>query len=115
VTRHPVLLAECVRADRAVRFPAGPVLRDDEALHDEQLLAREMIVEMGSPLMGRVRTLGQPAKFGASRTGAYDRPPPWLGQHTAQVLRDELGVTAAELEELTQGGIAYDKYPEAGQ
>jgi crotonobetainyl-CoA:carnitine CoA-transferase CaiB-like acyl-CoA transferase len=39
----------------------------------------------------------------------------WLGQHTAQVLRGELGATDAELEELTKAGIAYDKHPEAGQ
>jgi crotonobetainyl-CoA:carnitine CoA-transferase CaiB-like acyl-CoA transferase len=96
-------------------IPAGPVLRYDEALRDAQLQAREMIVEMDHPLMGRVRTLGQPAKFSASRPGAYDRPAPWLGQHTAQVLRAELGVTDAELEELTKAGIAYDKHPEAGQ
>jgi crotonobetainyl-CoA:carnitine CoA-transferase CaiB-like acyl-CoA transferase len=95
--------------------PAGPVLRYDEALNDEQLAAREMIVEMDHPLIGRVRTLGQPAKFSASRPGAYDRPAPWLGQHTAQVLRDELGVTSAELEELTSAGIAYDKHQEARQ
>jgi hypothetical protein len=34
-----------------------------------------MIVEMDHPLMGRVRTLGQPAKFSASRPGAYDKHP----------------------------------------
>ena len=93
--------------------PAGPVLRYDEALGGEQLRAREMIVEMDHPLMGRVRNLGQPAKFSASRTGAYDRPAPWLGQHTAQVLGDELGVSRAELEELTRAGIVRDKHPEA--
>jgi crotonobetainyl-CoA:carnitine CoA-transferase CaiB-like acyl-CoA transferase len=48
-------------------------------------------------------------------TRFLDRPAPWLGQHTAQVLRDELGVSGAELEELTRAGIAYDKHPEAGQ
>jgi crotonobetainyl-CoA:carnitine CoA-transferase CaiB-like acyl-CoA transferase len=95
--------------------PAGPVLRYDEALDDEQLRARAMIVEMDHPLMGRVRTLGQPAKFSTSRPGAYDRPAPWLGQHTAQVLRDELGVTSAELAELTKAGVAHDKHPEVGQ
>jgi crotonobetainyl-CoA:carnitine CoA-transferase CaiB-like acyl-CoA transferase len=95
--------------------PAGPVLRYDETLQDEQLEARAMIVEMDHPLMGRVRTLGQPAKFSASRPGAYHRPAPWLGQHTAQVLRDELGVTSAELAELMTAGVAYDKHPEAAQ
>ena len=39
------------------------MLRYDEALRDKQLQAREMIVEMDQPLIGRVRTLGQPAKF----------------------------------------------------
>ena len=38
-----------------------------------------------------------------------------LGQHTAQVLRGEPGVTGTELEELTRAGIAYDKHPEAAQ
>jgi crotonobetainyl-CoA:carnitine CoA-transferase CaiB-like acyl-CoA transferase len=96
-------------------IPAGPVLRYDEALRDKQLQAREMIVEMDQPLIGRVRTLGQPAKFSASRPGTYDRPAPWLGRHTAQVLRGEPGVTDAKLEELTKAGIAYDKHLEAGQ
>lgn len=96
-------------------IPAGPVLRYDEALRDSQLTAREMIVEMDHPLMGRVRALGQPAKFSRSRTGAYDRPAPWLGQHTEQVLREELGVSEAELRELTERGTAYNKHPEAAQ
>src|ERR1700761_930893 len=96
-------------------IPAGPGLRYDETLRGEQLRVREMIVEMDHPLMGRVRTLGQPAKFSALRPGAYHRPAPWLGQHTEQVLREELGVTSAELEELVKAGIAYNKHPEASQ
>jgi hypothetical protein len=60
-----------------------------------------MIVEMDHPLMGRVRTLGQPVTFSRSRTGAYDRAAPWLGQRTAQV-PGELGLTDAEIGELTK-------------
>lgn len=105
--------AEWLAALDEAGIPAGPVLRYDEALGDEQVRAREMIVELDHPLMGRVRNLGQPAKFSAARTGAYDRPAPWLGQHTAQVLGDELGVSGAELQELAAAGIVYDKHPEA--
>jgi crotonobetainyl-CoA:carnitine CoA-transferase CaiB-like acyl-CoA transferase len=96
----------------AAGVPAGPVLRYDEALADPQTTAREMIVEMDHPLMGRVRTLGQPAKFSRSRTGAYDRPAPWLGQHTTQVL-GEVGLTDAEISELTKDGVGFDAHPEA--
>jgi crotonobetainyl-CoA:carnitine CoA-transferase CaiB-like acyl-CoA transferase len=96
----------------AAGVPAGPVLRHDEALADPQVTAREMIVEMEHPLMGRVRTLGQPAKFSRSRTGAYDRPAPWLGQHTAAVL-GELGLTDAEIGDLISGGVARDARPDA--
>jgi crotonobetainyl-CoA:carnitine CoA-transferase CaiB-like acyl-CoA transferase len=100
--------AEWVKVLDEAGVPAGPVLRYDETLRHEQLLAREMIVEMDHPLMGQVRTLGQPAKFSRSKTGAYGTPAPWLGQHTAQVLRDELNVTDAEIGELTRAGVAYD-------
>ncbi len=91
------------------RFLAGPyatmVLRYDEALADPQVAAREMIVEMDHPLMGRVRALGQPAKFSRSRTGAYHRAAPRLGQHTAEVL-GELGLDAAEIGGLLEAGVA---------
>jgi crotonobetainyl-CoA:carnitine CoA-transferase CaiB-like acyl-CoA transferase len=98
---------EWVEVLDAAGVPAGPVLRYDEALDSPQVAAREMIVEMTHPLMGQVRTLGQPAKFSRSRTGAYTRPAPWLGQHTAEVLR-ELGMDDAEIGELTAAGVARD-------
>lgn len=92
--------------------PAGPVLRHDQALADPQVSAREMIVEMEHPLMGRIRTLGQPAKFSRSRTGAYRHPAPWLGQHTGAVLA-ELGLTEAEIDDLMSAGVARDARPDA--
>ena len=96
----------------AAGVPAGPVLSYDEALADPQVEAREMIREMEHPLMGRIRTLGQPAKYSVSAPGAYHRPPPWLGQHTAQVLT-ELGLAdAAELADLARAGVSYDAHPE---
>jgi crotonobetainyl-CoA:carnitine CoA-transferase CaiB-like acyl-CoA transferase len=104
--------AEWVAALDAAGVPAGPVLRYDEALADPQARAREMIVEMDHPLIGPVRALGQPAKFSRSRPGAYDRPAPWLGQHTSAVL-GELGLTGAEIDELISAGVAYDAHPDA--
>jgi crotonobetainyl-CoA:carnitine CoA-transferase CaiB-like acyl-CoA transferase len=36
---------------------------------------------------------------------AYERPPPTLGQHSAEVLRELAGVDAAELERLRAAGV----------
>jgi crotonobetainyl-CoA:carnitine CoA-transferase CaiB-like acyl-CoA transferase len=102
--------AEWVAALDAAGVPAGPVLRYDETLADPQVRAREMIVEMEHPIMGTVRTLGQPAKFSRSRTGS-PRPAPWLGQHTRSVLA-ELGLADAEIDTMAADGVAYDAHPE---
>jgi crotonobetainyl-CoA:carnitine CoA-transferase CaiB-like acyl-CoA transferase len=102
--------AEWLAALDAAGVPAGPVLRYDETLDDPQVRAREMIVEMEHPIMGTVRTLGQPAKFSRSRTGSA-RPAPWLGQHTRSVLA-ELGLSDAEIGALADAGVAYDAHPE---
>jgi hypothetical protein len=53
-------------------------------------------------------TLQGPASTIVNMDSSGDPP------HTAQVLRDELGVTGAEREELTKACVA-DKHPEAGQ
>jgi CoA:oxalate CoA-transferase len=44
-----------------------------------------MVVELAHPQLGPIRSLGNPIKL--SRTPpVLDRPPPSLGQHTAEVL-----------------------------
>jgi crotonobetainyl-CoA:carnitine CoA-transferase CaiB-like acyl-CoA transferase len=48
-----------------------------------------MIVELEHPLIGSVRSLGTPFKFGHSGP-TYRRHPPLLGEHNAEI-RAELG------------------------
>ena len=61
-----------------------------EALADSQLAAREMVVEIDHPDLGSIRALGNPIKL--SRTPAViRRPPPGLGEHTAEVLEPLTG------------------------
>ena len=83
--------------------PCGPINTYADALADEQIVAREMVVETDHPTLGRLRTLGAPVKL--SRTPlTTGRPAPVLGQHTREVL-GEVGYTDAEVSELRAAGV----------
>ena len=82
--------------------PCGPINTYADVLTDEQITAREMVVETHHPTLGRLRTLGTPLKL--SRTPlATGRPAPLLGQHTTEVL-GEAGYSDAEVAELRAAG-----------
>jgi len=80
-------------------IPAGPINTVDRALDDPNTLAREMVVEMPHPKAGSVRLIGSPMKFSETPV-EYRRPPPLLGEHTEEVLRDVLGMPAEEIRAL---------------
>jgi formyl-CoA transferase len=83
--------------------PAGPVYSYSEVFEDPQTAARDMVVELPHPLAGLVKAIGVPWK-GLSSTPAIRRPPPMLGEHTAEVLR-ELGHDDEDLLRLRNRGV----------
>ena len=97
------------RLDKA-GVPGGPVLTYDQTLTDPHVLARDMVVELDHPVIGPMRTIGPPTKFSDLDVGVRG-PAPWLGQHTAEVLRDA-GVPDDEIEKLFTDGVLYDAHPE---
>ena len=83
--------------------PCGPINSYADVFDDEQIAAREMVVETDHPTLGRLRTLGSPLKM--SRTPPQPgRPAPLLGQHTDDVLR-EAGYAPADVEALRTAGV----------
>jgi len=76
--------AEWVEAFVDVGIPAGPINFPDEALTDEHILARRMIVELEHPLIGAVKSIAVPIRF-AENGPTYRRYPPRLGEHNAEV------------------------------
>jgi crotonobetainyl-CoA:carnitine CoA-transferase CaiB-like acyl-CoA transferase len=92
--------------DRA-GVPGGPVLSYSEALAQPQVGARDMVVEVDHPVIGRMRALGMPAKL--SETPATIRlPAPLLGQHTRDVLRSA-GYPDAQIDDLLARGVVTDR------
>jgi crotonobetainyl-CoA:carnitine CoA-transferase CaiB-like acyl-CoA transferase len=94
---------ELLAALTAAGVPSGAVRSVTEALADPQVAAREMIVPLEHLTAGPIRVLGTPLKL--SGTPATIRtPPPALGQHTVSVLRDDVGLSGAEIEALRTAG-----------
>jgi crotonobetainyl-CoA:carnitine CoA-transferase CaiB-like acyl-CoA transferase len=84
-------------------IPAGPVFRVDEALASPQALARQMVVEVKGPSGSPLKLLGAPVKF--LNAGEKIAPPPTLGQHTDELLRDLLGYEEAAIGDLRREGV----------
>jgi crotonobetainyl-CoA:carnitine CoA-transferase CaiB-like acyl-CoA transferase len=88
--------------------PGGPVYTYDQTLNDPHVLAREMVVEIEHPKLGKIKTLGIPLKYSKTPLSVRSAAP-WLGQHTSEVLK-EIGLTDDEINELYNQEIVYDKY-----
>jgi formyl-CoA transferase/CoA:oxalate CoA-transferase len=71
----------------ALDVPLAPVNTLDRLLADPQVAARDMLQTFMHPTAGEVSTFGFPVKFSETPC-AFTRPPPMLGQHTLEVLRE---------------------------
>jgi succinate--hydroxymethylglutarate CoA-transferase len=76
----------------AAGIPCGRINSVAQALADGHTAAREMVRSVKHPTAGDLKMLGIPFRFSAT-PASVRRPPPTLGQHTEQVLRDELGLS----------------------
>ncbi len=85
-------------------IPCGPINRLDQVFADPQLIARGLRRDLPHPLAGTVPQVGTPIRLGAKPAMA-DRPPPLLGEHTAAVLRDRLGVDDETLRALSASQV----------
>jgi crotonobetainyl-CoA:carnitine CoA-transferase CaiB-like acyl-CoA transferase len=84
----------------------GPVHDAAELVADPHLAQRNMLVEMDRPTGDGPPVLvpGNPIKMSRVAEGPETRVP-WVGEHTAEVLAQELGSTADELARLRKDGV----------
>src|SRR5690349_12021341 len=106
-TERILLMAQIIKERPAAEWlelldandvPSAPVLRRNEVIANEQVVARELIVELDHPDIGLVRQPQPAARF--DRTPAQiGGPAPRIGEQSATILA-ELGFGAAEIERL---------------
>jgi crotonobetainyl-CoA:carnitine CoA-transferase CaiB-like acyl-CoA transferase len=105
---EPVMLQkttqEWIELLRGHGLPCGPIQSVGEVCEDPQVLARDMVIPLEHPKAGTIRVAGVPIKL-SDTPGEVHSPPPVLGEHSAQVLRDWLQINAAEVDTLQQEGV----------
>jgi len=74
----------------AAGIPCGPIHTLDQVFSMSQVDAREMLVQMQHPEIGDLRLVGSPLSFSETPVD-YKLPPPTLGEHTDEVLKELFG------------------------
>ncbi|WP_208278383.1 CaiB/BaiF CoA transferase family protein [Massilia oculi] len=84
--------------------PCGPINDVGEVFANEQVVAREMAIDLPHPSAGRVKLVRNPIRMSAT-PATSGMAPPLLGQHTTEVLREVLGRSEEEIATLRERGI----------
>ena len=86
---------------KEIGFPCAPVYSIDEIFRDPQVLHREMLLEMEHPKAGTIKQIGPVLKFSESQSN-FSLPPPMLGEHTEEILRDLAGFSDEDIKKLVK-------------
>jgi succinate--hydroxymethylglutarate CoA-transferase len=84
-------------------LPYSAVNDIQDTLNHEHTIARNMVKEMDHEWCGPIKMVNTPVKYSESKPGIRS-PPPVLGQHTDEVLREVLGLSEAEIQGLKDEG-----------
>jgi len=96
----------------AVGIPAGPINDISDAVNDKQVEYLGLVETVIHPALGPIKQISNPLQIDG-RSGAWIRlPPPVLGQHTREVLR-EFDFEPTRIASWEDRGVIYQKDPAA--
>ncbi|MGY8994318.1 MAG: CaiB/BaiF CoA transferase family protein [Rhodospirillales bacterium] len=96
--------SEWVELLSGMGIPVGPVQNIAEVARDPQVNERGMFVDIDHPALGPVRFAGNPIKLSRTPTVVGSSPPD-LGQHSNEVLEQQLGMTTEQVNKLIAAGV----------
>lgn len=96
--------AEWLRRFDGRGMPYAAVNDVQTTLQHAHTAARKMVVETEHAACGPIKMLNSPVKFSRHQP-VVRHPPPLLGQHTDELLREELGMSPAEIDALRREAV----------
>ena len=84
--------------------PCAPINDLAQVFADPQVRHRGLRLELPHPVAGTVPLVANPVRLSETPIH-YEAPPPLLGQHTDEILRERLGFDAAAVAELRRRGV----------
>jgi len=96
--------SEWIEALDHANVPCGPINDFEEVFANEQVIARNIKMEMTHPTGGTVPLVRSPMRLSATPV-VENRPPPLLGQHTSEILKERLGLSDADIQALKNKGV----------
>ena len=94
----------------AIDAPMGIIKDVKELLDDPHLKARDMVVDVDHPKLGKVKTFNLPIKIFGTTVGVKPGEVPLdpeVGQHTNEILKNYLGKTDAEIADLRKEKVIW--------
>jgi succinate--hydroxymethylglutarate CoA-transferase len=95
--------AEWLESFEGSGLPYAAVNDVQDTLSHKHVVARDMIKEMDHEFCGPIKLVNTPVKYSGSKPSIRS-PPPILGQHTDEILRDILSMSEIEIRALKSEG-----------
>ncbi|HEY8950637.1 MAG TPA: CaiB/BaiF CoA-transferase family protein [Rhizomicrobium sp.] len=96
--------SEWIAVLEGANVPCGPINTVDQVFSDPQAQARALTVKMHHPSAGDLDLAASPLRL-EKTPPEYRLPPPLLGQHTAEVLSEVLGLGREEVTALERAQV----------
>lgn len=87
------------------KVPCSPINNIEDIMKDEQMIARNMIIDVDDKQAGKIKIAGNPLKMTNIPEVNHRNPAPEIGEHNEKIYGKMLGLSKEEIENLKNNGV----------